>query len=235
MNKIKKIIRRLLGRGPTIDETILLLKKGGAHIGNRLNVYGSSLSIDMQFPFMLYIGDDVEITANVNILNHDYSWSVIKAFNGLLLGGVGPVHIGNNCFIGNNATILMNTYIGNNCIIGAGSVVTGKFPDNTVIAGSPARVICTLDEYIEKKRKRQLSEAIEIVKHYRRAFGVNPTKDKLPAYFWLFEERNKDIIEPVFMQRMALKNNLNLSNRLFRESKPIFNNYDEFLESIPFE
>lgn len=217
------------------DEVIAYLRRNGAQIGNNLNVYGSRLNIDLNFPYMLRIGDDVEITADVKILNHDYSWSVIKSYTGDLLGGVGYVHIGNNVFIGNSAVILMNTTIGDNCIIGANSVVSGNFPANSVIAGTPARVICTVDEYIKKRKARQLTEAVEIVKHYRESFGINPTKDKLPAYFWIFEPRDSKFDDPVLLQRMQLKNNFDLSARRFKESKPLFDCFDSFLNSIPFE
>jgi carbonic anhydrase/acetyltransferase-like protein (isoleucine patch superfamily) len=56
--------------------------------------------------------------------------------------------IGDNSLIGIQAVILNNARIGRNCIVGAGSVVTeGKeFPDNSLILGSPAKVVRTLDE-----------------------------------------------------------------------------------------
>lgn len=235
MGKLKKIIKKFLGSGLTNEETIQILKAGGAQIGERLHMYGQRVHIDLQFPFMLSIGNDVEITEDVAILNHDYSWSVIKKMTGELLGGIGPVYIGDNVFIGNGAQILMNTRIGNNCIVGARSVVHGTFPDNSVIAGNPARIICNLDEFIEKRKKRQLNEAIEIVKHYRRAFGKNPTKDRLPAYFWIFEPRNEEITTAVFKQRMELKGTYDLSINLFKRTKPLFKNYNAFLESIPFD
>ncbi|MDI9553531.1 MAG: DapH/DapD/GlmU-related protein, partial [Bacteroidota bacterium] len=57
-------------------------------------------------------------------------------------GGVfGKIVIGNNVFIGINSIILSNTSIGDNCIVGAGSVVRGKFPENSVLAGNPAQII----------------------------------------------------------------------------------------------
>jgi serine acetyltransferase len=40
--------------------------------------------------------------------------------------------------------------IGDNCIIGAGSIVTKNIPSNSVAAGMPARVICSIDEYYHK-------------------------------------------------------------------------------------
>jgi len=53
----------------------------------------------------------------------------------------GGVKIGNNCWIGAKVTILDGTVIGNGCIVAAGAVVRGKFPDNAVIGGVPARIL----------------------------------------------------------------------------------------------
>jgi carbonic anhydrase/acetyltransferase-like protein (isoleucine patch superfamily) len=46
------------------------------------------------------------------------------------------------------ATVLNGAKIGNNCLVGANALITeGKeFPDNSLIVGSPARVVRTLDE-----------------------------------------------------------------------------------------
>lgn len=46
-----------------------------------------------------------------------------------------------------------NVTIGDNCIIGAGSIVTKSFGSNLVIAGNPAKVIMTLDEFKNKNLK----------------------------------------------------------------------------------
>ena len=43
--------------------------------------------------------------------------------------------------------------IGDDVIIGAGSVVNRNIPSNSVVAGNPAKVICTLSEYIEKNKR----------------------------------------------------------------------------------
>ena len=77
---------------------------------------------------------------------------------GVTVGHQAMLHgctIGDNCLIGIQAVVLNHARIGRNCLVGAGSVVTeGKeFPDNSLILGSPARVVRTLDEAaIEKLR-----------------------------------------------------------------------------------
>lgn len=62
----------------------------------------------------------------------------------------GHVTIGDNCHIGMNAMILPGVSIGRDCIVGACAVVTHDVPDGTVVAGVPARPICTIEEYRDK-------------------------------------------------------------------------------------
>lgn len=63
--------------------------------------------------------------------------------------------IGDNSLIGINAVVLNNAVIGKNCIIGANALIPeGKIiPDNSLVMGSPGKVIKTLDEFAEAKLK----------------------------------------------------------------------------------
>ena len=54
-------------------------------------------------------------------------------------GSFTQVHIGRNCWVGSNSTIMAD--IGDDCVIGAGSVVTRPIPPGQVAVGNPARVI----------------------------------------------------------------------------------------------
>ena len=125
----------------------------------------------------------------------------------------------------------MNTFIGNNCIVGAGSVVSGHFPDNSVIAGNPAKIICSLDAFMEKRKKRQYDEAKTIVCSYRKIFNQNPPKELLSAYIFLFEPRSKTLNQ-TFINRLKLTGNYEESLELVLNSSPEFDNYENFLESI---
>lgn len=88
------------------------------------------------------IGDGAQIGMNVAIatLNH-----------GLPLKTRGktyaqPVVIGENAWIGSNATILPGVTIGDNSVVAAGAVVTKDIPPDSVAAGVPAKVIKTIDQ-----------------------------------------------------------------------------------------
>lgn len=67
------------------------------------------------------------------------------------------VVVGDNCWIGANATICPGVTVGENTVIGAGSVVTKDIPANVVAVGNPCRVLREIGErdeiYYYKDRK----------------------------------------------------------------------------------
>ena len=62
----------------------------------------------------------------------------------------GPVIIGKNCLIGMRVSILPGVTLGDHCVVGAHSVVTGSFPERSVIAGVPAKLLKTFDSALNK-------------------------------------------------------------------------------------
>lgn len=78
--------------------------------------------------------------------------------------------IGDNTLIGMGATILTGAKIGRNCLVGANALVTeGKeFPDNSLIVGSPARAVRTLDEEAVKKLTASAAHYVENWKRFAR-------------------------------------------------------------------
>ena len=148
MQKIKRFVKRLFYSHRCDQETYIeFLRRGGAEIGERVRIFDPQTTIiDATRPFMLKIGNDVQITSGVTILTHGYDWSVIKGAYGEVLGSAGEVVIGNNCFIGMHTTILKGVHIGDNCIIGANSLVNKDIPD-----GYPAKPIMTVKNTARKE------------------------------------------------------------------------------------
>ena len=103
-------------------------------------------------PYLITIGDDTTVSFDCAFVTHDAATRVIRNIPGQNKETViyGPITIGKNCFIGCRTVILPNVTIGDNVIIGAGSIVNQDIPSNHVAAGTPCKVICTLDEYIKK-------------------------------------------------------------------------------------
>ena len=57
-----------------------------------------------------------------------------------------PITVGDNCWFGGNVTVLPGVTIGDNCVIGANSLVTKDIPDNSLVVGSPAKVVRQITE-----------------------------------------------------------------------------------------
>ncbi len=106
-------------------------------------------------PYLITIGNHVTISTHVELVTHDgATWVFRDRPEHKGLQRFGTIEIGNNCFIGTRSIILPGVRIGDNCVVGAGSVVTRSVPENTIVAGAPARVICTYDEYVERTAPR---------------------------------------------------------------------------------
>jgi len=103
-------------------------------------------------PYLIEIGDNTTFSFEVAFVNHDAATRVIRQLpdgdpNTIIYG---KIKIGKNCFIGCRTTLLPGIEIGDNVVIGAGSVVNKSIPSNSIAAGVPCKVICSLDEYREK-------------------------------------------------------------------------------------
>lgn len=143
MNPVKELLYRLRGEYTT-EKLVSMGMKVGKNFG-RLN----GVILDPSHCWLIEIGDHVTLAPRVHILCHDASTKTFLNYT-----KIGRVTIGDNVFIGAESVVLPGVTIGNNVIVGANSTVTHDVPDNTVVAGSPARVICTLEEYLNKERSR---------------------------------------------------------------------------------
>lgn len=143
MNYLKELIYRMRG-DYTTEKLIKMGMKVGSNFG-RLN----GVILDPSHCWLIEIGDNVTMAPRVHVLCHDAS---TKQFLGYTK--IGRVTIGDNVFIGADSVVLPGVKIGNNVIIGANSTITHDIPDNSVVAGSPAKRISSLEEYIKKEQDR---------------------------------------------------------------------------------
>ena len=106
------------------------------------------------YPKLISLGNNVWIASNVLFVPHDVIHRMLNnkletdEFQEIL----GCIDIRNNVFIGSNSTILPNVMIGPDTIIAAGSLINKSIPGNGVYGGVPAKYICSLDEFIAKRR-----------------------------------------------------------------------------------
>ena len=109
------------------------------------NMKGHNALIDTLIPQMVEIGDNFTSAPGVIITAHDAS-----TYKHLRKYRIEKVIIGDNVFIGANSVVLPGIKIGNNAIIGAGSIVTKDVPNNVVVVGNPAKVLCSVEKYMRK-------------------------------------------------------------------------------------
>ena len=169
-----------------IDGTRPVLPEGDRYfVAPDAHVIGSvRIGADVGIWFGSVIRGDnewIEIGEGTNIqemcMLHTDPGSPIKIAAGCTIGHKVILHgctIGTNTLIGMGSTILNNAKIGNNCLVGANSLVTeGKeFPDNSLIVGSPARAVRTLDEAAIVRLR--VSAAHYVKNAYRFKSGLTP-------------------------------------------------------------
>ena len=137
------------------SRTIIVTRSPEAviEIGNNVGISGATIYARKG----IFIGDNTCIGGNCKILDNDFHPIEAETRNSLLRDSKGgdsdlvpskEIRIGKNCFLGCNSIILKGTVLGDGCVVGAGAVVSGRFEDNSVIAGNPAKVIKKLEEIL---------------------------------------------------------------------------------------
>lgn len=132
-------------------------------MGKGCKIVNSSRTSFGSEPYLIRMGDHVEISGNVTFITHDGAVWVLRQKHPEI-DVFGEIVIGNNVFVGNVAILLPGTQIGDNCVIGAGALVKGQCDSNGIYAGVPARRIGEYEDY----ERRSLQASV-------------PTKLKNPA------------------------------------------------------
>lgn len=132
------------------------LEKQARHAGVTI---GSDNFIASQFwmgteAYLITIGSHCQITNGVQIFTHGGGGVLRHKYP--RFDCFGKVVIGNYVYLGGNSLVMPGVTISDNVLVAAGSVVTKSIPPNVVVAGNPARIICTIDEYFQRNMKYNL-------------------------------------------------------------------------------
>lgn len=231
--RVKQFVKRIIYRERASSEDLIrYYRRKGVQIGAYCTFHAPrTIKIDTTQPFLITIGNHVEITDQVSILCHDFAWSTFKAEKGDIVGSNAPVHIGNNVFIGEKSIILKGVTIGDNVIIGAGSIVSHDIPNNSVAAGNPAKIIMTYEEFYEKRKKEYVSEAKILAKEYVKSTGKIPPKDIFRDFFPLFYVYHENDRIPCSWQKIIHWGGKNREKTIkyLMEHEPVYAGYDDFI------
>ena len=179
MNRILEKIRfALLKNGVKRAE---YLKKHNILQGIGEHCFYQTIKIPMD-PKLVKFHNNVYIAANVSFITHDASRNMLaNKYNKKYATDLGCIEIKDNVFIGLGSIIMSNVLIEENCIVAAGSVVTKSVPANSVVAGVPARIIGTFEEFNSKKEK------------LKEKYRIDATYDELVEAVWHNQKNNQKV------------------------------------------
>lgn len=171
------------------------LRKRGVTIGDNV-LFRSPFrtKVDLLRPSLIEIGNNVDFNDYCTLMAHDYQSHVFREVYKDFINSSGPIKIGNNVYFGTNVTVLKNVTIGDNCIIGAGSVVTHSIPPNSVAAGVPCKVLCTLDDFYKKRKILALFEAFEFANTIEKNLHRKPVLSDFHEEFIYFRGATEKMI-----------------------------------------
>ena len=209
---------------------IKFLRKQGIVIGNGCIFRSPNATrIDLSRPSLIEIGNNVDMNHNFQIMTHDWASGVFRHVFHNILPSSGKVKIGNNIYFGTNVVVLTGVTIGDNCVVAAGSIITKDIPANSVVAGIPAKVICSLEEYYEKRKQVCIEEALEYARSIKERFNRQPTIDDFHEEFVLFTDgNNKQLHKPWMISQLGGEKNY---KNWCKKHQAIYKDIDDFLNA----
>ncbi len=171
--RLRITLRLMLMRSSVTRAEYLKKKRVFRGMGNNCSIMNWSLPL---YPELIRLGNNVHIASNVGFVTHDIINHMLnRNEKAKSMGGttfhekLGCIDIGDNVFVGSGTRILYNVKIGSNVVIGSGSIVNRDIPDNSVVAGVPAKVIGSFEDFVRKQLKEdsyplELSPKKEVIK-----------------------------------------------------------------------
>ena len=118
----------------------------GVVVGNH-----TMISPDAQFPsepYLVTIGNHVQVTRAVSFYTHGGGNVVRRQIPDF--DCFGRIYIEDWVYIGSQSLIMPGVTIGEGALVAAGSVVTKSVPTGMVVGGNPAKIICSVNDYIAR-------------------------------------------------------------------------------------
>lgn len=163
----------------------------------------------------LKIGKGCDISSGAQILTHSTVKRCIteREFNGIESA---PVEIGEHCFIGTNAVVLMGAKIGHHSVVGAGAVVAegAVIPPFSVVGGVPAKVIGSSKKFLKDLKKISISIVIP-------AFNEEETIKKVVLEAKAALSKITQDFEIVIVDDGSIDNTGKIIDRLGKENRKI--------------
>lgn len=211
------------------DRYISYLRKKGVKIGCGTIIRNPhKFTLDITRPELINIGKNVLLHSGTTILTHDFASRSFVNYYDEFIPSHGKIIIGDNVWLGQNVSILKGVEIGSNVIIGYGSVVTKSIPSNSVAVGCPAKVICTFEEYYEKRKKQYVNECFEYAKAIYDA-GRSPQVNDFKDDYVLFVDGHN-----YHEYDFPYSNVFNKSQFEYwkQEHKAMYQGFDEFIQAV---
>ncbi|GEK91546.1 sugar O-acetyltransferase [Alkalibacterium kapii] len=139
MDIIKKLFGST-GENIKIEPTIRVDYGFNIHVGENFYANFNCVFLDV---CPIKIGKNVMIGPGVSLVTPEHPLEAAARNSGYEFGR--PITIGDNCWVGADATIVGGVTLGDNVVVAAGAVVKDSFPDNVVVGGVPAKIIKTID------------------------------------------------------------------------------------------
>lgn len=151
MNKRYKLMLRSFFIKSPMKRAAYYKKKGiFKHCGDRVMITSRKLPL---YSELISLGNNVWIASGVEFITHDVTHYMLNGLSNdkKYQEKIGCIEVGNNVFIGAGAKVLYDVRIGSNVIIAAGAIVNKDVPDNSVIAGVPAKIINDFNTFVNKR------------------------------------------------------------------------------------
>ena len=138
------ILHSLAYSSPHSGFAITMQKIRGVEIGDNCH-FCPYVLIDLVYPHLIKIGDNVTIGSNAMIFAHSNPTANLFLKKEQYPRTIAKVNIKSGAVLNPGCIITAGVTIGENSIISVGSVVTQSIPDHCVVVGNPGRVVKKID------------------------------------------------------------------------------------------